>query len=41
MMYTRPRQAMLADLATVYCKNIDVRIAREKGKVKPRGLLKM
>ncbi len=40
MMYNRPRQAMLADLAAVYCKNLVARLARDKSKVKPRGLIK-
>jgi hypothetical protein len=39
MMYTRPRHAMLADLATVYCKSIHSRLAKEKSK-KLKGLLK-
>lgn len=39
-MYTRPRHAMLTDLAAVYCKNLLARLAREKGKVKHKGLIK-
>ena len=43
MMYTRPRQAMLEDLAKAYCKNLInllQRSQKDKKKERPKGLVK-